>query len=404
MVMHMSESVKTSTVALIACDTYDEEQVYGAVKAGIDLIGGISRFVKPGEKIVMKPNVLVGTSPEHCVCTHPSVMKAAGRILLEADVKLSCGDSSAFGKCEVNMRRAGLKQAADELGISLADFDKGRVVTNKEALMNERFIIANAVLEADGVVSLSKLKTHEFTRFTGAVKNQFGCIPGALKSQFHARLPDPYQFGAMLVDVTTLVKPRLYIMDAIVAMEGNGPRSGNPRKLGVLLFSSDPVALDAVACRIIDLNPELVPTFEPGERAGLGTYHYDNITVVGHNIEEFISKDFAVVRRPIVSATSRGVARRMRVRLSTYIRRKVCPKPTIDKTRCTSCGTCVRLCPVSPKAVHWRKGDESRPPVHDYNNCIRCFCCQEVCPEGAISVTDPLLSKILSRIYGVIMR
>jgi len=375
-----------STVVLIGCDTYDDEQVYEAVKAGIGLLGGISHFIKPGERIVIKPNVLFGTNPQKCVSTHPSLLKAVGRMLLEANTSVYYGDSSGFGKCEANMKKAKLKHIADELGIRLADFDKGKDVTHREALLIKRFVIANGVLESDGLISLPKLKTHGLTRFTGAIKNQFGCVPGLLKSQHHVKMADPYDFATMLVDLNTLIKPRLYIMDGIVAMEGNGPRSGKPRQLGVLLFSSDPVALDSVACKIIDLNPAFVPTSEPGERAGLGTYHYENIEVIGENIEAFIDKDFEVIRKPPVSAPS-GLMR-------TFVRNRICPRPIIDKTICTNCGTCVRLCPVTPKAVNWHAGDESKPPTFKYDRCIRCYCCQELCPEGAVTIRDTLLGRI----------
>jgi ferredoxin len=193
----------------------------------------------------------------------------------------------------------------------------------------------------------------------------------------------------MLVDLNTLVRPRLYIMDAVMAMEGNGPRSGNSRKLGVLLFSRDPVALDAVACKIIDLDPALVPTSAPGERAGLGTYHFEDIEIVGEKVEDYICRDFDVVRKPPVPAAGGRVSR--------FIKNHTAPRPVIDAALCTLCGTCVRHCPVTPKAVDWLDGDESRPPVHNYNRCIRCFCCQEMCPEGAISVKEPLLGKIFIR-------
>ncbi len=378
-----------STVALIGCDTYDEEQVHEAVEAGVNLLGGISRFIKPGENIVLKPNVLLGTNPQKCVTTHPSVFRAAGMMLKKAGANVSYGDSSGFGKCEGNAKRADLKQAADELGIVLADFDKGKAVTHKEALLNKRFVLANGVLASDGLISLPKLKTHGLTRFTGAVKNQFGCIPGLLKSQFHVKMPDPYDFATMLVDLNTLIRPRLYIMDGIMAMEGNGPRSGKPKNLGILLFSSDPVALDSVACRIIDLDPAFVPTSEAGERAGLGTYQQQNIEVVGDNIESFVTKNFDVVRKPPVSVPS-GFMR-------TFLRNQICPRPTIDETLCTNCGTCVKLCPVKPKAVDWYAGDESRPPTFKYDRCIRCYCCQELCPEGAVTIQNPLLGRIFSR-------
>lgn len=378
-----------SKVAIIGCDTYDEGQVYEVVSAGIDLLGGLSNFVKAGERIVLKPNVLFGADPRRCIGTHPSLLKAAGRKLQEAATIALYGDSSGFGGCQMNMRRGGLKAAADELGISMADFDHGRGVTHTTALLNRRFVIANGILDAAGMISLPKLKTHGLTRFTGAVKNQFGCVPGLLKSQFHVKLADPHDFGTMLVDLTTLLMPRLYIMDGIMAMEGNGPRNGNPRKLGVLLFGTDPIALDAIACRIIDLDPEFVPTSAPGEKAGLGTYHLENIEVVGDKLDSFVVKDFDVVRRPPVSVKTG--------RIRTFLRNQLCPRPVIDEALCTNCGMCVKICSVDPKAIDWHSGDKSKHPAYNYNRCIRCFCCQEMCPEGAITIRDALLGRVLFR-------
>jgi uncharacterized protein (DUF362 family)/Pyruvate/2-oxoacid:ferredoxin oxidoreductase delta subunit len=374
-------------VALVPCATYNDAEVLAAMKSGLDILGGTGAFVKPGEKIVLKPNVLIGAGPDRCVCTHPSVFRAAAKILLDAGAVLTCGDSPGFGGAALNMNLAGLKKVADELGIALADFSRGKVVRHKTALLNRRFVIANGVLDADGLVSLPKLKTHGLTRMTGAVKNQFGCVPGLLKNQQHARMPDPFNFSTMLVDLNTLIRPRLFIMDAVMAMEGNGPRSGRPRKLGVLLLSSDPIALDAVACKLINLDPALVPTAVPGEKAGLGTYHDDNIEVVGAKIEDYICCDFDVVRKPVVSRTGG--------RVSIFIKNRFSPRPVIDKALCNECGTCVEHCPVNPKAVDWVSGDKTKPPAHNYSRCIRCFCCQELCPQGAISVETPWMAKIL---------
>ena len=385
----MNEPAVKSKVALVTCATYDDIKVYEAVKQGIGLIGGLTRFAKPGEKIVLKPNVLIGSAPEKCVCTHPAVFKAVGRIFQEVGAMVSCGDSPGFGSTAFNMRMAGLKQVADELGIPVADFSKGTAVSYKEGLLVKRLIIANEVLAADGLVSLPKLKTHGLTRMTGAVKNQFGCVPGFLKNQQHARMADPFDFATMLVDLNALLKPRIFIMDAVMAMEGNGPRSGKPRKIGALLISTDPIALDAVACKIIDLNPAFVPTAAPGEKAGLGTYHYENIEVVGGNVDDFICTDFDVVRKPVEHIASGAIRK--------FFKNRTNPRPVIDKELCTKCGTCVRHCPVTPKAVDWVDDDESRPPAHDYGRCIRCFCCQELCPEGAISIKETLLGRLFFR-------
>ena len=378
-----------SKVSLVRCDSYDEDQVFGAIEQGINLLGGLSQFVTSEERIVLKPNVLFGTNPQKCVSTHPAVLKAAGRILLEAGANVSYGDSSGLGKCEKNMGKAHLKQAADELGIRMADFDNGQTVSHPDGLLIKQFFIANGVMESDGLISLPKLKTHGLTRFTGAIKNQFGCIPGTLKSQFHVKLPDPHDFATMLVDLNTLIRPRLYIMDGITAMEGNGPRSGRPKQMGVLLLSADPVALDATACKIINLDPEMVPTSKPGEKAGLGTYHDAYIDVIGEAVGSFVDHSFEVVRKPPVRP--RGIL------ASSFSINRVCPRPVIAREKCTFCGTCVNLCPVDPKAVNWHDGNTSNPPKYKYDRCIRCFCCQEMCPDGAIEIKNPILGRIIFR-------
>jgi uncharacterized protein (DUF362 family)/Pyruvate/2-oxoacid:ferredoxin oxidoreductase delta subunit len=381
--------MKKARVVILRCDTYAHDQVVTAIQRGVDMLGGISVFAKPGERIVMKPNILIGTDPDKGVTTHPTVFRAAGKLLKDAGAIVSYGDSPSFGKAEPNLRRSGLKQVGDELGFGIADFDSGTSVSHRNALLVKKFDVANGVLNSDGLVSLPKFKTHGLTRFTGAVKNQFGCVPGLLKSQYHVKLPDPYDFATMLVDLNTLIKPRLSIMDGIVAMEGNGPRSGKLKRLNVLLLSSDPIALDATACRIAHLDPEVVPTSKPGEKAGLGTYHIENIELMGEALESFVDKSFQVNRTPPMSSSGG--------RFTVFLKNRVTQRPVIDKAKCTCCGTCITLCSVQPKAIDWYEGDESRPPRYDYNRCIRCYCCQETCPEGAIYLSTPLLGRIYSR-------
>jgi uncharacterized protein (DUF362 family)/ferredoxin len=377
-------------VALVRCEKYEEGLVHEKVRRGIDLLGGIQRFARPGEKIVLKPNVLVGIDPKRNVSTHPLVFKAVGRIFKEFGVIVSYGDSPAQLGCLFNLRNCGLKAVGDELGLRIADFDHGREVVHETALLNKKFIIANGILEADGVISLPKFKTHGLTRFTGGVKNQFGCVPGFNKRGFHFNMPDPFQFATMLVDINTFVRPRLFVMDGILAMEGNGPFNGQTRPLNVLLFSTDPVALDAIACKIIDLNPEFVPTSKPGEMSGLGTYHYENIQVLGDDLDSFIVRDFAVVRQPPMPATT--------CRLRKFIKDQLTPRPVIDHARCNKCGNCLQMCPLGSKALDWttdKKG--AKRAQHHYSQCIRCYCCQETCPEGAVTIKTPLLGRFIFR-------
>lgn len=380
---------ESSKVAVVRCNTYEPPQVRDAVRHGISLLGGIESFVRRGEKLVLKPNLLVASAPEKAVTTHPSVFRAVTEILLEAGVEVQYGDSPGFGGPEHAANKSGILKAAQELGASLADFVNGSTVSFPEGHLIRQFTLAQGVLDAGGVISLPKWKTHALLRVTGAVKNQFGCIPGVLKGEFHARMADIHRFAQMLVDLTRCIRPRLYVMDAIVAMEGNGPRSGSCRPMNVLLFSADPVALDAIACRMINLDPELVLTNTFGQELGLG--RISGIEVIGDPLESFIVEDFEVERKPGVQKPA------MRGWMARWTRSLAVPRPVIDESLCTKCGTCVKVCPATPKAVDFRTGGKDLPPSYDYDACIRCYCCQELCPERAISVYVPPVGRLIHR-------
>jgi len=373
-------------VALVRCPDYDPEQVFQALQEGLALLGGVERFVRPGEHVLLKPNLLTGSPPERAVTTHPAVFAAVTRALRAAGVELAYGDSPGMGVPVAAARRSGIVRVAEELGVALGDFTHGREVSFPEGRLVKRFTLAPAALEADAIVSLPKLKTHGLMRLTGAIKNQFGCIPGMLKAEFHARLPNVDYFAQMLVDLNRLLRPRLYVMDGIVAMEGNGPRNGDPRPMGVLLLSDDPVALDATASRLINLDPQLVLTTRWGEAWGLGVAR--EVEVVGEPLESLVVSDFVVNRHP--GPTTGEQTWRGRLVKNLFV-----PRPVIVEERCTRCGTCVRVCPVTPKAVTFVS--EDGPPVHDYGRCIRCYCCQEMCPERAILIETPLLGRLLHR-------
>jgi len=376
-----------SKVALVRCESYKYEEVKAAVEKGLNFIGGPEAFVQLGEKILLKPNLLSADSPERCSTTHFMVFKAVAEILKNTGAVISYGDSPGIHSPETAAKKTKIAAAADELGIPLADFHNGDEVFFKEGIQNKKFIIARGVLESDGIISLPKLKTHGFARMTGCVKNQFGCIPGALKGEFHVRLPNVLDFAKMLVDLNMLLKPRLFIMDGIMAMEGNGPRGGTPKKMNVLLFSSDPIALDAVACRIINLNPEYVPTIKYGKEAGLGTYLEEDIEIIGDKIENFRDESFNVKREPVKPFKQGGAIQ--------LLRNALVPKPFINAKKCIKCGVCVNVCPVKPKAVNWHDGDRSRTPSYLYKRCIRCYCCQELCPESAIELKVPIIRKLI---------
>jgi uncharacterized protein (DUF362 family)/ferredoxin len=383
----MAPTGTTSPVALVHCSSYQDEPLYRAVSHGLSLLGGAERFVRPGEQILIKPNLLIAASPDSAVSPHPTVFRAVARCLQEAGALLTYGDSPGFGPPALTARLVGYGAVASDLGIPLADFTGGQTVSFPEGRLIKQFVIADGVLAADGLVSLAKLKAHGLARLTGAVKNQFGCIPGMLKSEFHARMPDRERFCQMLVDLNRLLKPRLYIMDAVIAMEGNGPRNGDPRPVSALLLSADPVALDVTACRLINLDPDLVLTNRWGEAWGLGS---SQVELLGDPLDPLQVPDFRVNRRPLSSTGRQG-------RLGSLMKKWVIPRPALVPANCVCCGTCVEVCPVNPKAIDFPDHDSSRPPVYDYDLCIRCYCCQELCPHNAITIETPLLGRLIHR-------
>lgn len=379
-----------SKVALIKCSGYDKEQVASAVCEGIKLLGGVSAFAPPGQTLLLKPNLLAGDSPEKAVTTHPAVFRAVADVFSHHNARLCYGDSPGRGNPEKVAERAGLKSVATEQGIPFADFIHSQRVSFPRGIITKHLNLARGALAVEGIISLCKMKTHALTRITGAVKNQFGCVPGLMKGEYHLKMPLVDHLSSVFVDITACLKPRLYIMDGIMAMEGNGPRGGNVKKMDTLLFSTDPVALDAVFCRLIDLDPNHVPFLKIGQHAGLGTANPGEIELLGEDIKSLIQPDFKVKRELLKDYS-------FLQHFPPFLKNRFLARPVINHDLCTNCGSCILQCPVPEKAVNWPRGNKRKKPVHDYKKCIRCYCCQEICPEKAISVKVPLMGKMVFR-------
>jgi len=394
--MNSSSSSHQTTVALVRCSSYENNEVMRAVRRGIDLLGGVRQFARYNEKILLKPNLLNARRPELNVTTHPAVIRAVAQTLKDAGITVSIGDSPSRGRLDEIYRITGVRDLAAELNLTIADFDHGKTVSFPDGRQNKQFFIAEGVLAADGLINLPKLKTHHLTRLTAAVKNLYGCIPGLNKLEFHVRLPSVEEFSRLLVDLSAYLKPRLTILDAIEAMEGNGPSSGTTRKMNLIALSADPVALDSVVCHLVDLSPEMVRTNYYGEQFGLGVSDLSRIRLIGDAAEEFILPDFDVQRAPLMRF---NLAWRYR-----FLKNFISPRPVIDDDQCRKCGDCVTQCPLQPKALRWSDEGKSQPPVYDYSTCIRCFCCQEVCPHSAIAVETPLVLKLIEFFYRVFTR
>lgn len=378
--------MEKSRVILLPCDTYEEEKIYTLLKKGLALLGGLESVAGKEERLLLKPNLLKRAEVEKAVITHPDVVGAFARILREEGyAHIELGDSCGNGTTGKVIKGTGMDIQLEKYGIPAIDFSGGVRVSYPDGIQAREFILARELTEADCVISLSKMKTHALERITGAVKNSYGFIYGKNKALGHTKYPSADSFARMLVDLNRCVKPRLYLMDGITAMEGNGPGAGDPVQMKVLLLSKDPVALDSVFSHLVYLKPQLVPTCYHGEKMGLGTWKEEEIELllpdgtelsVSEAAKQFGKPDFHVDRTERRS----NVWTRMAKALNLFQK-----KPYIEEDRCIRCGICVKSCPVPGKAVDFRNGKE-KPPVYDYHKCIRCFCCQEMCPEKAIKV------------------
>ena len=295
--------MEKSKVAVIACPDYEPESVKRSLQKGLELIGGLEDLIGKEESILLKPNLVRSARRERAVVTDPEVMDALITILQESGyADIACGDSCGLGTPEGIAKEAGLKNVLEKHSIPLKDFQESERV---ETTDGKFLMIAKDALDCDALISVSKMKTHALERITGAVKNQYGCISGAYKKLGHTQFPNAESFAHMLIELNQKVAPRLYICDGIVAMEGNGPTSGDPVSMGVLLMSTDPIALDTVFCHLVDLDPTYVPTNLYGENIGLGTWHDDRIEIRTpdgeQSVEELKRKygnpDFNVDRR-----------------------------------------------------------------------------------------------------------
>ena len=380
---------KRSKVVVLPCEDYEEEKIYRLLRKGMEVLGGVSAFIGKEEKILLKPNLLKKAEVEKAVITHPAVVGAFARFLREEGyANIVLADSCGHGSTNQVIRGTGMDTCLEKYKIPAIDYTKGISVDYPEGIQAKEFVLPKELLEADCVISLCKMKTHALERITGAVKNSYGFVYGRNKAIGHTKYPSADSFARMLVDLNQYVKPRLYIMDGIVAMEGNGPGSGDPVPMKVMLLSADPVALDSVFARLVYLKPELVPTNYHGEKMGLGDWREENIQVIvadeegirESSMEELVSQfgkpDFHVDRTQVRTNIWTRMAKALNLFQKT---------PYIEEDKCVRCGICVNSCPVPGKAVDFRKGKE-QPPVYDYKKCIRCFCCQEMCPKKAIKV------------------
>ncbi|MFH0913099.1 MAG: DUF362 domain-containing protein, partial [Candidatus Omnitrophota bacterium] len=349
-----------SRVSVVKCRDYDPFLVMEATRRAIDLIGGISSFIRPKSRVLVKPNLLMAKEPECGIDTHPEVVRAVVRLLKEIGCTLYLGDSpSVFGNQIENVdevyRRSGVKRVCEEEGMELVKFDKKR--------WRGKFPLAAWLDNCDYVVSIPKFKTHDLTLLTGAIKNLFGLVSGTYKTELHKNYFKPNDFAKIVVDIYQETRPALTVVDGIVAMEGDGPATGGKlRNPGLLLAGSDCVALDAIMALIMGVEPFDVLTTKEAAVRGLGAGDVQSITLLGERLENVIGEPFILPSTSIKKNLPRPIIEIAKKLIKHY--------PYVKHDKCIQCMACVKACPN--KIISLKKG---RIEI-DYRKCISCFCCQ----------------------------
>lgn len=378
-------------VSIVRAYEYDYAQLYEAIEKSIKLIGGLGKIVKPGDRVFVKINHLSPPSlPEKGIITHPVFTEAVLELLKTVAVDITVGDDIESDSGD-GFRLSGFRRMCERVGVRLVNLKEAGFVERRcNGHSLDKVYLAVSALDADVVINLPKLKTHSLTVLTCGVKNMYGVIPAGLRTRFHGKYIKNEDFCQMLVDIFSAIKPQLTIVDAVVAMDGEGPADGSLKQAGVILASEDTVALDAVATKIMGLNPADIYTTRYGDERGLGVGNLQDIEVVGGGIESAIIPDF----KPPSSASS-TLLRMVPGFLGRELADELSVRPRVIRGHCTGCSQCEKVCPVGAISISNKIANINR------SICIRCMCCHEVCRFNAIKPTRSVVGKIM-RFAGII--
>ncbi len=376
-------------VHIVGCNSYSRETVDAKVRQLLQNLPAFTEKIKPGIQVLLKVNLLSPTRPDKAVTTHPEVVRAVSRYLLELGAKVSVGDSSGGiipggSRTSRALEVSGIRAVVEEVGGKVINFDATGVVevSNPRGGSWENLYVAKPVLDADIVISMPKLKTHMLTMFTGAIKNMYGCVPGSRKAWYHQIAPGIDEFSDYLVDIFSVTNTHLAIMDGIVGMEGDGPAAGQQRQIGALLASEDCVALDAVSCKLVGIHPSKVAMLPKAAKRGFGVLD-PKLADINGPFQRLRVTDFKKRKRGV--QPPRFVTEKALSWLQAY--------PVIDQAKCIDCDLCFNSCPV--KTIERREQGLAVKP----ENCIRCYCCHELCPETAIKLQSSRLADWLMSLY-----
>ena len=368
-------------VSIVISDGYELNSLRQAVITLLEPLGGITAFVNSGERILLKPNLLAAKEPDLAVTTHPALVRVVAELVKEAGGIVLIGDSPGIGGFLRVAEKSGIDRAAFESGAALVEFNEAVELNGSGTFRSIR--LARAYYEADKIINLPKLKTHEMMTMTCAVKNLFGAVVGAEKAGWHLKAGRSQQlFAQLLLEIYQLKKPALNIVDAVIAMEGNGPGSGDPIKLGLLIAGINPVAVDVIAGKLAGIPADLLHIEREAARLKLPGAEIEDIEICGVPLDAIPEVHFRLPNGLDVQFGLPGFLTRMlKSQLTSY--------PAADLKACVLCCICRDACP--PAAITIQNSALSV----DNARCIRCWCCRELCPHDAMQIKRGLLLRTL---------
>jgi len=372
------------SISIAKCSSYKDQEVRESLLKLLDPLGGMKSYINKGDRVLIKPNLLKPATPEKAITTHPALVEAVVREVQAVGGIVSIGDSPGIGKMNKVFEETGMTEISVKTGATLVEFKDSLEEKTCKGSHFKSLKISKDVILADKVINLPKVKTHAQMYVTLGVKNLFGCIVGKRKPQWHYKAGVSREhFANLLLDIYNLVNPVLTIADGVVAMEGNGPGSGDPRHVGLLFASSNAIAMDRVITEVLGLKQKEVPLFHAAMKRGFVSPNTGDARIFGPSISELKINNF---NPPEIIDLMFGPPFMRR-----YLKSAMTAKPKVDHHACTLCMDCIKTCPVEVMSVKEKKIDI----FHD--DCINCFCCQEICPHGAITPKQGWLLKLLRK-------
>lgn len=386
--------VNRPLVTLCKQKTYKLEEVKKSIIKMLEPHGGIGAFVKKGDHVVLKPNLVMSRPEKVPACTNPVVFKAVAQLVLETGASVVAGDSPGMESARRVSKSAGILDVAEELGIKIIEFTPQDVDTPKGLF--KKLTLAKELLEADVVINLPRLKTHGQMMLTAATKNMFGAVVGARKFEWHYKAGQDYlAFARMIYEISDTIKADLHILDAIVGMDGMGPTAGRPNATGFMAAGVDSVAIDATMMEILGKDPMELYMIQAAVNAG--NTAWQNKRVLGEEIADLKPAKWNWPETVNLGLFAGSVIDR-NLTINKLFRKFAAVYPKASSSRCVKCNACVKICPASAMTLGKNKVEI------DYNKCIRCFCCHELCPHEAMDTKGGTIAKVLSYLLPKIIK